>query len=60
MDLTVWQTDGGQDLAAGSLLLGGEGKLPVIRGIDVWLAHWFPGKPAEGPAPHSPFDKNSH
>ena len=42
----VRQTDGGQDLAAGFLLLDGEGKLPVIGGIDVWLAHQLPEKPA--------------
>ena len=36
-----------------------KGRLPLIGGIDVGLAYWLPGKQAEGPAPHSPFDKLS-
>ena len=35
----------------------GRGRLPVIGGIDVWSAHWLPGKPAEEHAPHCPTDK---
>ena len=27
-------------------------QLPVIGGIEVWLALWLPGKPREGHAPH--------
>ena len=30
----------------------GIGRLPVLGGIDVRLAHQLPGKPAEGHAPH--------
>ena len=38
----------------------GKGRLPVIGGIDVRLAHQLPGKPAEGHTPHPNFDKNNH
>ena len=31
--------------------------LPVTGGIEVRLAHWLPGKPAEEQALHCPFDK---
>ena len=48
----------GQDMAA-VFAPWGRVRLPVIRGIDIRLAHPLPGKPAEGHAPHSPFDKLS-
>ena len=35
------------------------GRLLVIGGIDFRLAHWLPGKLAEGHAPHHPFDNLS-
>ena len=37
---------------------GGGGVL-FIRGIDIWLGHWLPGKPAKGHASHRPFNKLS-
>ena len=43
----------------GSLHSGGKGRLPVKGKIDVRLAHWLPGKPAEEHAPTGPFDKLS-
>ena len=50
--------DGGQDMAA--VCAGGGGwVLPVIGEIDVRLAHWLPGKSAEGQAPHHPYDSLS-
>ena len=39
--------------------VAGGGKLPVIGGTDVRLAHWLPGKPAEEHAPQHPFDRLS-
>ena len=38
---------------------GREGVAQVTGGIDIRLAHRLPGKPAEGHAPHCPFDKLS-
>ena len=37
----------------------GKGRLPVIGGNDVRLAHQLPGKPADGHAHHCPFDKEA-
>ena len=38
---------------------GGGGRVLFIRGIDIWLGHWLPGKPAKGHASHRPFNKLS-
>ena len=38
---------------------GDGGRLPVMGGTDVILAHQLPEKPAEGHAPHHAFDKDS-
>lgn len=59
MDLTVWQTDGGQDLAAGSLLLGVEGNCQLLGEL---MSGWLIGSQGnqQRGLPHSPFDKNSH
>ena len=48
-----------QDVAA-AFDPGGRGRLPVIRVIDIRLAHQLLGKFTEGPTPHRPFDKNNH
>ena len=53
--LHVWGTVG---RTWGSLCSGDSG-LPIIGGIDIRLAHWLPGKPAEEHASHCPFDKLS-
>lgn len=53
--------DGGQNIVAVFAGEGvGKGGLSVIKGNDLRLAHWQAGKPAEGHAPHIPFDKKSH
>ena len=55
---------GGQDRAAvfdpGVGKGGLQGRVPVIEGIDVRLAHWLPWELEEGHTPHHPFDKNRH
>ena len=38
----------------------GEGAITSYKGTDNRWAHSLAGKPAEGHAPHSPFDKNNH
>ena len=38
---------------------GGRGKLSVMWGTDIRLAHWLPGKLAEGYGPHHLFGKLS-
>ena len=48
----------GQDVVV-VLEWGGGGRLPVMGGTDIILAHQLPEKPAEGHAPHHPFDKHS-
>ena len=53
------ETDRGQNTAAVLCSGVGEGKVTSYRGIDVRLVHQLPRKPAEGPAPHRPFDKLS-
>ena len=50
--------DGGQDRVAVFAPRGG-GRLPVMGGIDVRLAHQLPGKLAVGHASHHSFDKLS-
>ena len=37
-----------------------EGAITKYKGTDDRWAHSLPGKPAEGHAPPSPFDKNNH
>ena len=51
----MWQTMGRTWWQ--SLLVGGVGRPPVTRGIDVRLAQGLPGKPGEGHAPHLLFNK---
>ena len=48
----VWQ-----DMAVVFVTGGEEGY--QLEEIDILLAHWLPRKPAEGHAPHCPFDKLS-
>ena len=43
----------GQDMAA-IFVPGVRARLPVIGGIEVRLAHWLPGKLAEGHTPSVP------
>ena len=52
--------DRGRDLAAVFAARVGAGwEVSNYRGIDIRLAHQLPGKPAEGLALHSSFDKLS-
>ena len=46
-------SESGQDVAA-VFAPGGKGRLPVIGGVDLRLAHRLPGKPAEAHTPHLP------
>ena len=39
------------DVAAIFAVGGGWGRLPVIEGVEIRLAHQLPGKPAEGHTP---------
>ena len=48
--------DGGQDMAA-AFTPRGRGRLPVIGGSGIWLAHWLTRKLAEGHSPYCPFGK---
>ena len=57
-DTPPCEADRGQERAA-VFTLRGTGRLPVIGGTDIWLAHWLPGKPAEGNTPPHPFDKSN-
>ena len=54
-DTPPWTAEGGQDLWAVFILRDKE-RLPVIEGIEVSLAPWLPGKPAQGYTLHHPFD----
>ena len=61
-DILLYAVDGGQDMKTwpqSSLGYAGRWRegFPVTGGIEVRLAHWLPGKPAEEQAPHCPFDK---
>lgn len=50
----VWLKEGrtqGQDMAAIFIIGGGRRRLPATEGIDIRLALWLPGKPAEGHPP---------
>ena len=38
----------------------GQGEVTSYRGDYISLAHWLPGKSAEGHTPRLPFDKNNH
>ena len=55
-DTPSWAADSRQDLVA-YLAPGGRGRLPVIGGVNLRLAHRLPGKLAGGHATHRPFDK---
>ena len=55
-DTPLCAADSGQDMAA--VFVPG-GRLPVIGGTEVRLAHKLPGKLPEGHTPHRPFDKLS-
>ena len=46
-------------LASGGGVVG-KGRLPVIEGMYVRLAHGLPGELAEGQDLHRPFGKNNH
>ena len=51
--------DGGQDMAA-SFSPPRKGRLPVRGELTSGGLDQLPGKPAEGHAPHRPFDENNH
>ena len=56
-------TDGSQDMVAVLAPRGAGGwlqEVTVSEGSDVRLAHWLPGKPAEGDILHCHFGKNNH
>ena len=57
-DIPTLCAEGGQDMAA-VFTPWGRGRLPVIGGVDVRLAHQLPRKLAEGHASHHLFDKLS-
>ena len=57
-DTPPCEADGGQERAA-VFTLRRTGRLPVTGGTDIWLAHWLPGKPAEGNTPPHHFDKSN-
>ena len=53
-DSPPWTADGGQDLVVTAFASREIGRLPVIGGTDIRLAHPLLGKPAERDSPLSP------